>query len=322
VLSAMPVYRTRGGQVLDPPSWMTNPDPLIYTSWAEFAKQLFWDYQMGEAFVLPMARGADGFPFNFRVVPPWLINVEMAGGGRVYTLGTVDVTADILHIRYKSTTDAARGIGPLESGRYRLLAAATLAQYASDVAAGGYVPKYVLEVEQRLSAEQSAELLEQWWASRLQSAGSGEQWKPAVLSGGAKAKPLEFSPEQMTLVDLAKFNEARICTLLGVPPFLLGLPMGESMTYSNVDQVFDFHDRRYLSTARVHVMSALSNWALPRGQDAELNGGDYSRPGLLERATAYEKLIPLGVLSAEEVRTMERFRGPAAAEALTGGGRS
>ena len=54
-LSTMPVYRTRDGRVIEPATWMTNPDPTIYTSWHEFAKQLFWDYQLGEAFVLPVA---------------------------------------------------------------------------------------------------------------------------------------------------------------------------------------------------------------------------------------------------------------------------
>src|SRR5687768_11934995 len=58
VLSTMPVYRTRSGQIIPASSWMTNPDPTIYTSWHEFAKQLFWDYQMGEAFVLPIMRFA------------------------------------------------------------------------------------------------------------------------------------------------------------------------------------------------------------------------------------------------------------------------
>ena len=69
VLSTMPVYRTRGGQMIDPTTWMANPDPTVYSSWHEFAKQLFWDYQLGEAFVLPMATGADGFPVRFRVIP-------------------------------------------------------------------------------------------------------------------------------------------------------------------------------------------------------------------------------------------------------------
>jgi HK97 family phage portal protein len=320
VLSAMPVYRTRGGQVIEPATWMGNPDPMIYSSWAEFAKQLFWDFQLGEVFVLPMARDADNRPYNFRVIPQWLINVEMAGGRRVYNLGTLDVTDDVLHIRYKSTTDGARGVGPLESGKTRMVAAGVLARYAMEIAQGGGIPKYVLEVEPELTKAQADELLDQWWASRMQNL--GEPWKPAVLSGGVKANPLQLSPQEMALLELAQYNEARISVLLGVHPFLLALPTPDSMTYSNVDQIFDFHDRRYLKTAAVHVMSALSGWGLPRGQAAELNRDEYSRPGLKERAEAYAKLVEIGALSAEEVRVMERLRGTESAEALTGGGRS
>jgi hypothetical protein len=332
VLSAMPVYRTRAGSVLPATAWMGNPDPDIYTDWSEFAKQLFWDFQLGEAFVLPMARAADGWPYNFRVIPPPLVNVEMGRAGRRYNIGSLDVTGEILHIRYKSTVDSPRGIGPLDSGRTRLVSAAVLARYASDFAASGSVPKYYLSTDQPLKPEQAKALLDLWWQSRTDS--FGEPWKPALATAGVKALPLQLSPQQMGLTDLAQYNEARISVLLGVPPFLLGLPTNESMTYSNVSQVFDFHDRRYLKTAATRVMSALSGWALPRGQSAELNRDEYSRPPLAERAEAYEKLAALGVLSAPQIKVMERFvdadlpndtlddgEDLMAAQALTGGGR-
>jgi HK97 family phage portal protein len=333
VLSAMPVYRTRSGKVLPATAWMANPDPGIYTDWTEFAKSLFWDWQLGEAFVLPMSRAADNWPYNFRVIPPPLVNVEMGAGGRRYNIGSLDVTGEILHIRYKSTVDQPRGQGPLESGRTRLVAASVLARYASDFAASGAVPKYTLDTDQALTQPQAKELLDRWWAARIGA--FGEPFKPAVLSHGLKANPLQLSPQQMGLTDLAQYNEARISVLLGVPPFLLGLPTNESMTYSNVSQVFDFHDRRYLKTAATRVMSALSMWALPRGQSVELNRDEYSRPALNERAEAYVKLAALGVLSREEIRVMERLvdaelpnevpddgEDLVAAEALTGGGRS
>jgi len=92
--------------------------------------------------------------------------------------------------------------------------------------------------------------------------------------------------------------------------------------------LFDFHDRRFVKPTATHVMSALSNWALPRGQSVELNRDEYVRPPLKERVESYEKLLAMQVLSREEVRVMERFvdAGAApseddlvAAEALTGG---
>src|SRR6266536_2649394 len=50
-LPSMPAYRVRAGRALPPTSWMTMPAAGLYTSWAEFAKTLFWDYLMGEAFL-------------------------------------------------------------------------------------------------------------------------------------------------------------------------------------------------------------------------------------------------------------------------------
>ena len=156
-----------------------------------------------------------------------------------------------------------------------------------------------------LTPEQADQLKEQWWSSRMQDLHT--PWKPAVMWGGVKANPLELDPQKMALMELEQYTEARITNLLGVPAFLLGLASGDPMTYSNVGRLFDFHDRRYLKPAAVQVMSALSGWVLPRGQAAELNRDEYSRPALKERVEAYEKLIALGVVSNEEVRVMERF---------------
>lgn len=325
VLASMPVYRMASGQIVQPFSWMTNPDPSIYASWHEFAKQLFWDYQMGEAFVLPMAHAADGYPLRFRVVPPWLINVEMRGGRRDYKLGSTNVTSEILHIRYQSNTADARGHGPLEVAGARMTAAGMLQRYANKIAETGGTPMYWMEVDRRLQQSEAEDLLNRWVESRTRRAG-----EPALVSGGAKlSQATSMSARDMTLLELAQFNEARIAVALGVPPFLAGLPSGgDSMTYSNVSSLFDFHDRSSLRPKATAVMSALSGWVLPRGQTVELNRDEYSRPSLKERAESYKILIEAGVMRPEEARTMERLHGDAptsaqppasAALSLTGG---
>lgn len=322
VLSAMPVYRTKDGRVVEQATWMANPDPLIYTSWHEFAKQLFWDFQLGEAFVLSMSTFSDGYPMKFRVIPPWAINVEMSNGGRVYHLGGpagMDVTDDILHIRYKSTSDGARGVGPLEAAGGRMVTAGVLAKYIREFAETGGVPVRTLETDQQLTEEEAQDLMTQYMASRTQSAAA-----PPVLDNGVTLEDHEaVSPKDAAMLELVQFTEGRIANLLGVPPFLVGLPSGgDSMTYSNVSNLFDFHDRSYLRTAAAHVMGALSYWALPRGQSAELNRDEYSRPSFKERAEGWEKLAKIGAVSAEEIRAAERLLGDAptiAPTALTGG---
>jgi HK97 family phage portal protein len=321
VLSTMPVYRTRNGEVIDPMTWMTNPDPTIYSSWHEFAKQLFWDYMLGEAFVLPIATGRDGYPLTFRVMPPWTIWCDIKGGKRIYRLGGEtgpDVTDEILHIRYKSTTDKAHGSGPLDAAGARMLTAGVLAQYVRNMAATGGVPDYTLETDQPLNGAKAQELLDAYMTARALNVGA-----PPVLSSGVSLEThMHMSPKDMAMLEISQFTEARIAVLLGVPPFLVALPSGDSMTYSNVQQVFDFHDRSSLRPKAAAVMSALSGWSLPRGTNAELNRDEYSRPSFEVRADAWVKLVGAGIVSVDEVRAAERLQGDApevAITALTGG---
>ncbi len=317
VLSSMPVYRLRNGIIAPSPDWMMNPDPTIYTSWQEFAKQLFWDYHLGEAFVLPMAHSASGMPTSFRVIPPWLISVEMRGGRREYMLGATDVTDEILHIRYASTTDNARGVGPLDVAGARQVAVRLLQRYADTLAETGGTPMYWLGLQRTITESEGRDLLDRWIESRAKYAG-----QPAIVSGGATLNQTKsMNAEDVALLELTHFNEARIAILLGVPPFLLGLASGGggSITYSNVESLFDFHDRSSLRPKASAVMAALGQWSLPRGEVVEINRDDYTRPGLVDRARAYEIMINSGVMKPEEARAMERLFGSAAATQLSGG---
>jgi len=311
VLSTMPPYLVDAPPSLDA-SWLTNPDPDIYSSFEEFAKQLFWDYQLGEAFVLATARYRTGWPARFHVVPPWSMNVEMRQGRRVYSIGEEDVSADVLHVRYASSVSDARGHGPLEAGAARTTAAEVLMRYATSLVSNGGIPTSVLEHPDELTETQTTLLKAQWVASRLSSIG-----EPAVLSGGVTWKPVQLDPEQMALVDLARHNEARIAILLGVPPFLVGLPMGDSMTYSNVSSIFDYHWRSGLRPKAASVMGALSEWLLPRGSRVELNRDEYVQPGPYERAQTDQILASIvdpatgqQAKSVTEIREQERFADP------------
>ena len=117
ILSTMPVYRTTNGRISPPMSWMTNPDPAIYSSWSEFAKQLFWDYLFGESL-------SGRWP-NFRMVTRpgsgcchrgWSKSKCGKGPGCYKLPSGRDITSEVLHVRYKSTTDTAHGVGPARVG--------------------------------------------------------------------------------------------------------------------------------------------------------------------------------------------------------------
>ncbi len=319
ILSTMPPYLVGAAPSLGA-DWLNNPSPELYASWEEFAKQLFWDFQaVGEVFVLATAYYSSGWPARFHVVPPWMINAEIAPGGlRRYTLGGsggLDVTGDLLHVRYTSRVGDAHGHGPLEVGGPRLVAAAALARYAGTVAASGGIPTSVLVHPNRLTAAQAFELQNQWVNARMSTLGL-----PAVLSGGVDFKTLSIDPEKMALIELAQWNEARIAVLLAVPPFCVALPSGgDPMTYNNVSSIFDYRWRAGLRPMAQAVMAALSGWALPRGTTIELNRDEFVRPGPLERAQAEEIWNRVGALTAEQIAERERFSVAAPTATLTSG---
>jgi HK97 family phage portal protein len=234
----------------------------------------------------------------------------MDEGRRYYSVGEVDKTADMLHIRYQSTTADAHGHGPLEAAAARLVAAQVLSRYATSLAANGGVPPSVLEHPEELTPDQAAVLKAQWVEARM--SGIGE---PAVLSGGLQWKPTAVNARDMALLELSQFNESRIAILLGVPPFLVGLPAGgDSMTYSNVQSIYDYHWRGGLRPMAQTVMAALSGWLLPRATRVELNRDEYVQPGPLERAQTAQILNSIvdpatgqSALTVSEIRGAERI---------------
>jgi HK97 family phage portal protein len=314
LLASMPPYLVGASPSLDD-EWLTNPDPDLYSSWHEFAKQLWWDFMLGEAFVLATSRYSTGWPARFHVVDPWLVNVEMDGGRRRYLIGNLDVTGDMLHIRYQSRTSDAHGHGPLEAGRTRLVASRLLGRYIANFVGGGAVPSGIITHPNALTAEQSAALQDQWLSAR-----SAMMGLPAVLSGGVEFEATQQSPAQMGMVDLAQMTESRIAVLLRVPPFLMGLPSGgDSLTYTNVQSIFDYFWRSGLKPRADPVVAALSGWALPRGTVVEVNRDEFVRPGPYERAQTWQILVGLGVLSVEQVQEIERFNNTGAAPPLSSG---
>ena len=316
ILSTMPPFLVGAAPSL-PADWLNNPDPDQYASWEEFAKQLFWDYQgVGEVFVLATARYSTGWPARFHVVPPWTVNIEIGGDGlRHYDIGGRDVDADILHVRYTSRVGDGHGHGPLEVGGPRLVAAASLARYAQQVAVSGGVPNAVLKHPDNLTAQQSADLQEQWVTARMSTLGL-----PAVLSGGVEFETIQINPKDMALVELGQWNEARIAVLLAVPPFCVALPSGgDTMTYSNVTSIFDYRWRAGLRPLARTVMAAVSRWALPRGTTLEINRDEFVRPGPLERAQTQQIYHGIGALSEDEIREQERFGVAAPSESLSDG---
>jgi len=304
ILSSMPPFLVNNGNRQGAGrTWLLNPEPLAYVSWTEFAKEAFWSYiGAGETILFCTARYSDGFPSRFMCLNPALVGIERNGGRIEYRVASVPVDpADILHIKYASWPGDLRGHGPLEVAGARLLTIAALQKYATNLATTGGLPPAIIKYPRRASRAQMQQMQLDWIEARASLMGV-----PAVLADGAELDVLNPQLQDAALHDLARFSEARVATLLSVPPSLVGLG-SVSETYVNATNVFDYHWRAGLRPKAQAFSDALAGWLLPRGWGMELDRDDYIKPGMFERAQSYSMLIASGVLSPAEVRTMERY---------------
>lgn len=312
-LASFPIYGMKGVEVTRLPEWQNNPEPEVYSDWVEACKQVFNTLQSrGECFLWATGRAglnSDGAIARWVVLNPEMVNVEFADGQIEYRLaGQLLDRDDVCHIKYQSYPMNLRGIGPLEWAARNIISAHALEQMGSDLASRGGIPWGVIKHPRHLNSADASELQNRWVTAAQSRRGA-----PAVLSGGIELQALTISPREMALLDMRIFDETRIAAALGVPPYLVGLPQTEGMTYANVQAIFDFHWRATLRPMAHTVASAMSAWLLPRGTRLEFNRDEYVRPSMYERAQTYEILNRIKdehgnpAMTVDEIRLGERL---------------
>jgi HK97 family phage portal protein len=308
--ASMPPSAVKDGfRLAEQPGWTRNPQPETYTSWHEYAQQTWWAFQLaGEAFTVVTSRFVDNYPRTFMSVPPWLVTVDLRDGQRSYAINGVDVTDDMLHIRYVSTTDNPRGISPLESAVGKIAAVRALQRYATDLAGSGGVPWGVLKTKYRLTKEQAGQLKAQWLEAARARGGA-----PAVLDNETDLQITQVNPKDMQLVELMQAAEARLSVLLLIPPHMLALPTNAgSMTYANISMIYDEH-YRLLRTKIVQLGGAIGYRFLPTGTDLEFDAERYIQPPATDRASYYSTMFGIvdesgaRAMTVEEIRRAERI---------------
>ena len=189
-----------------------------------------------------------------------------------------------------------------------LASAAALEVYARNIALYGTTA--VLNHPESLSPKQADDLRDNWTGKRQANPGS-----PAIVSGGTTYETLTLSPKDLALLDIRVFDEQRIASSFGVPPYMIGLPQPSGFTYANENGLFDFHWRATLKPIAQAFASAISRWTLPRGKYLEFNRDEYVQGPLDERATAYSTLASIidpvtgqPALTNEEIRAAERLQ--------------
>lgn len=310
-LSTMPIYGARGTERVELPEWSRNPQPEQYGSWIDFCKVVVNSMLLQrEAIIWATARYADGYPARFMALnPDWIKIKDDGAGGWRYFLGKEPLDrADVCHIRYQTIAGRAHGVGPLEWSRRSVVSAATLERYAADI--GNYGLWAVIKHPGSLNDNQVEDLKRRFLAGRQSTPGA-----PSVLSGGIELDTISLSPKDMALLDLRTFDEQKIASALGVPPWLAGLPNpGGGLTYTTTHQLTDYWWRSSLRALAQSIAATLSAWALPGDRRLEFDRDEFLRPEPATLAQFYSTMHGIQddvtgerALSVPEIRAKERY---------------
>jgi hypothetical protein len=303
-IASMPL-RFRRDPALDPeaerePAWVAMPDPAWYPNGIRDALwAATWSfYARGDTFLLVTDRYENGYPRHWTVLDANTMEVQAEGGQRSYTSNGYPLDPfDVLQIT-RNPTGALRGTGAYAAYANDLAALSAMDLYAADVFASGGVPSTLLKPARRLTAEQAAELQQQW-IDRVQI----RLGAPAVIPPDVAFEQLAFSPSDLLLLDARSFEASELCGALSVPPPLLGLPLEtKGLTYTTTADMYDnwWRAELYPGAARA-VESALSTW-VPRGSWVEFTPDAALKPNVVQAMGVGAQALAAGVMTVNEVR--------------------
>lgn len=124
---------------------------------------------------------------------------------------------EIIHI--PNWGDGLVGYDVVKVARTALSLGMTAEEYAANYFDQNDVPPGYLSSTQILSPEESDEIEERWHARR---AGTKNQRRIAVISGGSTFTSLNTEPEKAQMQELRQFQGEEVARFLGIPPHMLG----------------------------------------------------------------------------------------------------
>lgn len=225
---------------------------------------------------------------------------------------------DVIHFRGLGLPGWPVGLSALAALEQTIGSGLGQDQAAAEMLISGWLPMVVLsprDPDQGLTGAEVAQYREAWGAR------AGRDRGVMVVPGDMTASTLSFDPRRLQLLESREHNDRQICSAFGVPPHMAGVPSGDSMTYSNVQQDQAHYKARALMGWIGRIEATLSA-QLPLGVDAviddtELDRGDpHSAAQVrLVDAQAAAQLVAAGIISADEARAKLGWEGPAPAAA-------
>lgn len=285
-------------QRLETPSFLVNPAAtvtqyelvhMIVSSLALHGNAYLW---------LDYAGGRSGMPSQVVPLHPDNVNVTIVGNDRTYTVAGQPIDPNqILHMRWFTPPQAARGISPLHQQRNTIGSAIAIERHVSQWYGEGATPSSVLEVDGDLTVE-AAKILQATWETQHR-----RRRRPAVLSGGVKWKPISASAADMELNASREYAVAEIARVFRIPAHMIGAKSA-SQTYTNNEQAgLNFLTFTLLPWLR-RIEAAFSE-LMPPAQRVEFDTSAFLRADTINRYRAHQLGIASGFITPNEARAIE-----------------
>lgn len=324
-ISGMPWKVYRGREQLPPPAWISDPqaatrdgrlrsfgsDLEIRLSNVEFWAQYITSYlNWGEGIAyLPRELDAAGEPTGPIVTPIYVLNPEYVEveDGRYFVAdpenletGRLELDSrELLITRNIMRPGHQRGLGAVQAHAYDFALSANIRAYVDNLFQRGIPNGYLRATAPNFDQKDATKLKDQWM-----SAHGGVRKSIAVLNATTEFHPLEINPQAVQITELMRLTAWQICVIYGVPPSKLGISLGQSNTYSNLEAEGTAFVRDSLLPIARKLEAAIDAF-LPAGTEMKIDFNQLQRADTTSRFASYQVGLAAGFLTVDEVRGFE-----------------
>lgn len=274
----------------------------------------------GNAFLGKQKRG--GVVEALWPIHPSRVRVGREQGRKVFYVRSEDgvrerrhTAQDVIHV-LGFTLDGLVGLSPIELARTAIGAGLAMDEYQSAFYRNDATPRGTLNVAGKLSPQGAERLSLQW---RALFAGVRNAFKVPVLEEGTTFTPISVSSRDAEFVEARRLTGQQVCRIFRVPPEMVGMDSGSSLTYSTVEGQGIAFERYSIRPWLVRVEQALNRDrdlfpGVGRGMFVEFDTQSLLRADLKTRYEAYALALDpaKGWLTKNEVRRWERLPADAA----------
>lgn len=294
-----------------PPRWVEYPNPE--TRRVDFETQrllslLGW----GNAYALLVRRNGSSDPMD-PVIERWMIDPASVQVGRdaqhriAYTVEGQHVPAgNMHHVRGYTLPGACEGMSVIAHARLSMGLGASAEAFGENFYKNGVTPSGILEVPS-LPAEASKDVVERLRDSFAERyAGTGNSYKPVVLTGGTTWKQITINPVDAQFLETRAFQIEEIARWHRVPLHeIQRITDNASQGGGNGIESMSMNlAQRTLLPWTVRLEQADSE-LLPRGQYEKYNLNAFVRADIKTRHEVYALRRNAGMSNADELRALE-----------------